>query len=74
MTWITDAIGAVAGLLFGGFLFVVFGTALSESMTVTPLIDLRFWGIIYIVTAIGLAGVVVYTAILSIGGNHVRGR
>jgi hypothetical protein len=66
MTGTTEAIEGIAGLLFGGFLFVAFGTALANSTAVDPMIDLRFWGIIYILAAIVLTVGTVYALVLSI--------
>jgi len=66
MTGTTEAIQGVAGLLFGGFLFVVFGTALSRSAAIDPIVDLRLWGLIYIVVALVLAAGAIYTTFLAI--------
>ena len=63
---IADAFRAVGALAFGGFLFILIGGAISSSMSTQPMIDLRLWGVIYILAAIVLAVTVVYAAVQSI--------
>jgi|GEM_PF-2878989 len=66
MSDVGNAIGAIAGLAFGGFLFLTFGSAVAESMTAEPMIDLQFWGIIYIVAAVAIAIGTAYAVAYSI--------
>jgi hypothetical protein len=66
MSEIADALRAILALGFGGFLFIVIGGALASSMSTQPMIDLRLWGVIYIIAAILLTVGVVYAAVQSI--------
>ena len=66
MTGSTEAVQGIAALAFGGYLFIVVGSALSSSAAIEPMIDLQFWGVIYILAAIVLAVGVVYAGVLSI--------
>ena len=66
MTGGTEAVQGIAALAFGGFLFIVVGSALSASTTADPVINLTFWGVIYIIAAVVLAVGVVYAAVVSI--------
>lgn len=66
MNGFPEAVQGIAALAFGGFLFVVVGSALTTSMETTPMIDLQLWGVVYILAAVVLAVGVVYAAVLSI--------
>jgi hypothetical protein len=66
MSGIADAFRAAGALAFGGFLFIVVGGIFASSGTVEPMINLRFWGVIYILVAVLLAGGTVYAALVSI--------
>lgn len=66
MTGTVEAIEGIAALAIGGFLFIVIGSSLSTSTAAEPIINLQFWGILYILVAIVLAVGLVYAAILSI--------
>lgn len=62
----SDAAEAIAGLIIGGLILTFVGGGLASSMQVDPLIDLRFWGVIYIVVAIILAVITVFAVVRSI--------
>ena len=66
MSGVADALRATGALGLGGFLFITIGGALASSSTVSPMIDLRVWGVVYIIGALLLAGVTVYGALMSI--------
>lgn len=66
MTGVTEAVEGIVALVFGGFFFIVVGSAVTTSTASAPLLDLQFWGVLYILAAIVLAVGVVYAAILSI--------
>ncbi|EMA31912.1 MULTISPECIES: hypothetical protein [Halobacteriales] len=66
MSGVADALRAAGALAFGGFLFIVVGGIFASSSALEPMIDLRFWGFIYILVAILLAGGTVYAALVSI--------
>lgn len=63
MTDVVDAFRAVAALAFGGLLFITIGGTLSSSASASALVDLQFWGVLYLIAAIVLAVGVVYTAV-----------
>ena len=62
----SDAAEAIAGLVIGGLILTVMGGALASSMSVDPLIDLRLWGVIYILVAIILAVATVFAVARSL--------
>ena len=66
MTDLGDAFGAIVGLAFGGFLFIVVGGTVASSLSPNPMFDFRLWGIIYILAAIVMAGIVVFAVARSI--------
>jgi len=66
MSELADALRAAGALAFGGFLFFVVGGIIGSSSSLDPVIDLRFWGVIYVAVAILLAVGTVYAALVSI--------
>lgn len=66
LTGAWEAAQAVLALAFGGFLFLTLGSAGTSTMSGSLLVDLRFWGILYILTAIVLGGVLVYGFAVSV--------
>jgi len=66
MSEFADAARAVGALAFGGFLFIVVGGIFASSSALDPMINLRFWGVIYLLVAILLAVGTVYAALVSI--------
>lgn len=66
MSGVADAFRAAGALAFGGFLFIVVGSIFASSSVLGLMVDLRFWGVIYLFAAIVMAVVAVYGALLSI--------
>lgn len=66
MTDLAEAAEGVVALLLGGFIFIVMGQALSASTTVTPMLDLQLWGVIYVLVATVLTVGVLYAAVRAI--------
>ena len=54
MTNAGEMLKGVIALLIGGFLFWIIGSAFAGQISMPLLIDLRLWGIIYIVAAVFL--------------------
>lgn len=61
-----EAAQAVLALAFGGYLFLTLGQAVTSTMSGSSLVDFRFWGILYILTAIVLGAVLVYGFAVSV--------
>lgn len=66
MTDLAEAAEGVVALLLGGFICIVMGQALSASTTVTPMLDLQLWGVIYVLAAVVLTVGVLYAAVRAI--------
>jgi len=60
--WLEAAEGALA-LVCGGFIFLLFGSALET----TGLIDLTLWGVIYVVVGV----LIIITLVASITGAFI---
>lgn len=57
-----DPVGAILGLAFGGLIFLLLGSKL-DSIT---LIDLTFWGVVFVAVAVVLAIAVVVGVLKSL--------
>jgi len=56
MTDVSEAFEAIFGLVFGGIIFIVFGSALAgTALGDSSFVNFEFWGVVYIVVAIVLA-------------------
>ncbi len=53
----------IIALVIGGFLFLVIGSALADTISMPPLLDLRLWGILYLGGAVVIVIGLVYTLI-----------
>lgn len=62
-----DAAQAIGGLLIGGIIFTVFGSALAgTALDGGPFVNFQFWGALYIVAAIVLAVIFVGGAVAAV--------
>lgn len=62
-----EAVEAIFGLVVGGIIFIVFGSALAgTAFAENSFVNFEFWGIIYIVVAIVLAVALVGGVITSL--------
>jgi len=66
MTGYAEAVQGIFGLIIGGFLFLVFASAMPESMSSGSFLNLEVMGILYFIGAIVLAVGVVYTVVENI--------
>jgi len=56
MSDIGEALEAILGLVFGGIIFIVFGSALAgTALGNSSFVNFELWGVVYIVVAILLA-------------------
>ena len=67
MSDLGEAAEAIVGLVIGGIIFIIFGSALAgTALGGDSLMNFEFWGVLYILVALVLAVVVVAGVITSL--------